>query len=75
MNRKLLRKIAKEHGVSVKEVREGINEAIDYAYTNPNASALEVSHKGEKPTADEVIKHLVRETKLRKSNEDKKKGL
>jgi len=67
MNRKLYRKIAKEHGVSVKEVKEGINEAIDYAYTNPNASALEVPRKGEKPTADEMISHLVKEAKSRKS--------
>ena len=67
MNRKLYRKIAREHGVSVKEVKEGINEAIDYAYKKPNASAIEVSRKGEKPTADEVIKHLVREAKSRKS--------
>jgi len=61
MNRKLIRKVAKAHGVSVKEVREGINAAIDHAYTNPTAQALRVKRKGEKPTAAEIISHVVGE--------------
>ena len=71
MNRKLYRKIAKEHGVSVKEVKEGINEAIDCAYKNPNDYALKVPRKGEKPTADELIKHLAQEATFRKNGENK----
>ena len=61
MNRKLIRKVAKAHGVSVKEVREGINAAIDHAYTNPTAQALRIPRKNEKPTADEIISHTVGE--------------
>jgi hypothetical protein len=35
MNRKLLRKVAKINGVSVKEVRREMELAIDHAYRNP----------------------------------------
>ena len=67
MNRKLLRKVAREHGVSLNEVKREIQAAIDHAYTNPTEEALQIPHKGEKPTADEVIAHIVGEIKSRKS--------
>ena len=63
MNRKLIRKIAKHHKVSVKEVRESINAAINLAYMNPTPQALQIPRKGEKPTADEIISHAVSKIK------------
>jgi len=66
MNRKLIRKVAKHHKVSVKEVRESINVAINHAYMNPTPQALQIPHKGEKPTADEVISHAVNKIKKQK---------
>ena len=67
MNRKLIRKVAKAHGVSVKEVREGINTAINHAYTSPTPQALRVNRSGEKPTAAEIISHAVGEVRRRKN--------
>jgi len=66
MNRKLARKVAKQHGVSVKEVREGVQNAIDHAYRNPNSRALAVECEGEKPTPDEVITHLAKAVNAKK---------
>jgi len=65
MNRKLARKVAKAHGVSVKEVREGCQEAINHAYKNTNFYAGQVPHAGATPTTDEFIAHAVREAKDR----------
>ena len=65
MNRKLARKVAKTHGVSVKEVRAGIKEAIDYAYQKPNFYAGQIYSVGATPTADEFIAHVVREAKAK----------
>jgi hypothetical protein len=65
MNRKLIRKVAKAHGVSVKEVRESINTAIDHAYTNPTPQALRVNRKGEKPTPDEIVGYAVQKIKAK----------
>ena len=61
MNRKTARQVAKMHGVSVKEVRAGVQNAIDHAYENPNLNAQNVKCKGEKPTADELISHLAQQ--------------
>ena len=61
MNRKQYRKIAKKHGVSVKEVKADMQSAIDAAYTNPNTdfatfkAQREVPKKGETPTIDEFV--------------------
>jgi hypothetical protein len=60
MNRKLARKVAREHGVSVKEVREGIQNAIDRAYEN--SGELSAEFGGRKPTPDELIQHLAEKT-------------
>jgi hypothetical protein len=60
MNRKLARKVAKQHGVSVKEVREGIQTALDHAYENNDALSKEFG--GRKPTPDELIQHLAEKT-------------
>jgi hypothetical protein len=58
INRKLLRQVAKKHGVSVAEVKRGMAEAIDHAYENPNPHAQSIKFAGEKPTPDELIAHL-----------------
>ena len=63
MNRKDYRKIARKHGVSVKEVKRDMQEAIDETYKNPNFHARCVHHVGEKPTTDEFIDHIVRRIK------------
>lgn len=60
MNRKIYRKIARKHGVSVKEVKRGMQEAIDEAYKNPTFHAQCVYRKDEKPTVDELVDHIVR---------------
>ena len=60
MNRKAYRQIAKKHGVSVDEVKRDMQEAVNEAYKNPNFHARAVDYKGEKPTVDEFIDHMVR---------------
>jgi hypothetical protein len=65
MNRKLYRKVAREHGVSVKEVKRDMQTAIDEAYKKPNFYAGQVPHKGVTPTPDEFIAHATSEAKLR----------
>ena len=65
MNRKLARRVAREHGVSVSEVRRGIQEAIDHAYRQPNYHARKVNSTGAVPTADEFISYVKRESKKR----------
>ena len=64
MNRKLARKVAKTHGITVKEVRAGIQEAIDHAYKKPNFYAGQVYSVGATPTADEFITHVVRKARV-----------
>lgn len=59
MNRSILRKIAKENGVSVAEVRREMQLAIEASYTNPNAAALAVPRKGAVPTPEELIDYCV----------------
>ncbi len=71
-NRKIYRKIAKEHGVSAKEVKEDMQAAINHAYQNtPNdgitgAYQNRVPRKGEIPTVDEFIRYAANEVKKRK---------
>lgn len=68
-NRKLYRKIAKENGVSHKEVKREMQLAIEYAYKNNQDNAEikayqnKVPHKGEIPTTDEFINFMVKEIK------------
>ena len=66
MNRKLARKVAKAHGVSVKEVRQECQAAIDHAYQKPNFYAGQVPSKGSTPTVDEFVAHATAEAKKRK---------
>lgn len=64
--RSIYRKIAKEHGVSVAEVKRDMQAAIDYAYKKQGKSVSEsaaqnkVKRKDDIPTPDEFIKHAVK---------------
>ena len=59
MNRKLAEKVAAEHGVTADEVIRDVEHAINHALAQPNSYAQGIQSQGEKPTADEVIAHLV----------------
>ena len=71
MNRKTYRKIAKQHGVSVAEVKRDMQEAITAAYADPNTdfatfkAQRAVPHKGDVPTPDEEIDYAVAEIRRR----------
>lgn len=58
--RKMYREIAKKYGVTVTEVKRNMQAVIDETYKNPNAAALAVTRKGEKPTPEEFIAHVAR---------------
>jgi len=73
MNRKIVRQIARENGVSVKEVRADMQAAVDHAYSQPNLNYLArgaISKIGKTPTVDEFVAHAASEAKKRmeKSN-------
>ena len=67
--RKIYREVAKKHGVSVKEVKEEMQKALDLAYTNtPDDGVTEtyqkrVPSKGEIPTPDEFIRYAANKIK------------
>ena len=73
MNRRIYRKIARNHGVSVGEVRQDIQNAIDFAYSDPNSSLINIKaqnavpRKDEIPTQDELICHIVNEVHRRQT--------
>ena len=58
--KKIYKKIAKQYGVSVAEVKHDIQAAIDEAYKNPNFHAGCVYREGDKPTPEEFIAHVAR---------------
>ena len=60
MNRKIYEKIAKKHGVTVKEVKHNIRVAVDETYKNPAFHAQCVDRKGDIPTPEEFITHIAR---------------
>lgn len=76
MNRKTLRKIAKKHGVTPKEVKADMEAAIQQAYTDPNRNLVNikaqnaVERKGDIPTVDELVRHVVKETKKQYPTEE-----
>lgn len=67
--RKIYRKVAKKHGVSVKEVKEEMQKALDHAYTNTpddgvtEAYQKQVPSKGEIPTPEEFIRYAANKVK------------
>lgn len=71
MNRKTYRKIAKQHGVTVAEVKRDMQEAITAAYTDPNTdfatfkAQRAVPRKGDVATPNEVIDYAAAEVRRR----------
>lgn len=67
--RKIYREVAKKHGVSVKEVKEEMQKALDHAYTNTPDDEVtgvcqkQVPSKGDIPTPEEFIKYAVNKVK------------
>ena len=67
--RKIYRKIAREHGVSPKEVREEMQAAIMKAYQKPPDDNITVAYqnrvprKGEGPTPEEFIRYAAGQIK------------
>lgn len=71
--RSIYRKVAKEHGVSVAEVKRDMQEAIIAAYNDPlnqneitRAYQRRVPSKDKIPTPDELIRYAASEAKKRK---------
>jgi len=64
---KVLMHIATENKVSVGEVRRDIQEALDEGWNNPDPAVQEywrrIPSRSEKPTIEEVITFMARETK------------
>ena len=63
--RKILRQIAKQHGVRVKEVERDMDLALKEAQANPDPAArakwASIPRKGSTPTTEEVITYLASE--------------
>ncbi len=63
--RKIYRKIARENGVSARQVKADMQEAITVAYKNPPkdggviaAYQRQVPRKGEIPTPEEFVRYM-----------------
>ena len=67
--RKIYREVAKKHGVSVKEVKEEMQKALDHAYTNTSDDGVtgvcqkQVPSQGDIPTPEEFIKYAANKVK------------
>lgn len=67
--RSIYRKIAKEHGVTVAEVKRDMQEAINYAYANKlkyydvNNEVETLQNNASIPTTEEFIKYVVQKFK------------
>lgn len=72
MNRKLYRKLAKKHAVTVAEVKQDMQEAINTAYTDPDRNLINikaqntVARKGDIPTPDELIRYAASKVRRNK---------
>ncbi len=68
-----LPKNSKKHGASIGEVRQDIQNAIDFAYTDPNSSVINIKaqnavpRKNGIPTPDELICHIANEVHRRQT--------
>ena len=66
---KIMQEIAKDHGVSVEEVRRELELAIQAARANPDpqvqAQWANIPCKGDIPTPEELIAHLGKTVKDR----------
>jgi len=57
----MYREIAKNNGVSMREVKGEMQAAIDDVYSNPNAQALKIPRQDKIPTIDEFVKYAVKQ--------------
>ncbi len=75
MNRKTLRKIAKNHGVTAKEVKQDMQAAINATYQTPNlihkTAQDAVPRKGEIPTVAEFVDYVAKEVKQKEVHHEK----
>jgi hypothetical protein len=61
--RSIYRKIAKQNGVSIREVKDEMQKAIDAAWDNPDKTAENIYMQnsvrpdGRKPTPEEIIQY------------------
>lgn len=56
--RKIYKKIAQEHGITIQEVKRDMQEAINSAYIRPNIYARYIPRKCEIPTVEEFIEYV-----------------
>jgi len=73
MNRKIYRKLSKKHGVTVAEVKQDMQEAINTVYTDPDRNLINIKaqnavpRKGDIPTPDELIRYAAAEVRKKSS--------
>ena len=67
--RKVYRKVARKHGVTIEEVKREMQSALDETYNNPNNNDISkayqerVPRKGDVPTVDEFIRYVADKAK------------
>lgn len=67
--RKIYRQVARQNGVTMKEVKAEMQEAIHMAWNDPQNNSIirayqkQVPHRGTIPTPEEVIRYAVFRTK------------
>lgn len=66
--KKIYRKIAKDNGISVAEVKKEMQKAINTAYAKPNFYAGCVERQNEIPTPEELITHFSNRADAFKNN-------
>lgn len=70
-NRKIFRQVARQYGVTLQEVRQGVGDFIDATYHNNTPTANVIREycptKNGKPTPDQYISFLAGYTKNRMS--------
>jgi len=58
MDKKIYEAVAEKHGISLAELKQQIQVAINAAYVSPTPEALKVSRKNGTPTVDEVMNYI-----------------
>ena len=53
--RKIYREVAKKHGVSVKEVKEEMQKALDHAYSNTADDGVIVAYQKQVPSKGDIL--------------------
>ena len=59
MDERAYKRAAKKFGISVDELKEEIQKAINNAYENPNPAALCIPRKGAVPTVEELVEFYI----------------